>query len=61
VYLQERRRWVMEFKGQSIAEKVGKNPSLCGKTLEYKDQDSAMAHASHEGRHTAPHGYWGGR
>jgi hypothetical protein len=46
----------MEFKGQSTAEKVGKNPSLCGKTLEYEDQDSAMARTSHEGRHAAPHG-----
>jgi hypothetical protein len=46
----------MEFKGQSTEEKIGKNPSLCEKTLEYKDQGSAMARASHEGHHVAPHG-----
>jgi hypothetical protein len=46
----------MEFKEQSTTEEVGKNPSLCGKTLEHKDQDSAMARVSHEGHHAAPHG-----
>jgi hypothetical protein len=43
-------------KDRALRKKFGKNPSLCEKILEHEDQDSAMARASHEGRHAAPHG-----